>query len=159
MTTSTSRTSARTRRSRRTLHLSGKVQFRLVPIPFRADLQTFLSEFVGQHRGVRLGRMFGLPAGYAGRRLFTCLIEDGIIVRLPADVARREIGTRGEPFSRKTRTGTASRTRRLGSWVMYRPRTLIDARRLVPVLEIAARHIAERQVEDLTGVPIRKRRG
>jgi hypothetical protein len=45
----------------------------------------------------------------------------------------------------------------LGLWVIYRPRTIVAARGLVPVLELAARHIAERQVEDLTGVNVRKR--
>lgn len=43
------------------IHLSGKVQFRFVPSPFRADLRRFLTEFAEQHRGVRPGRMFGLP--------------------------------------------------------------------------------------------------
>lgn len=112
-----------------------------MPIPFRAELEAFLAEFVAQHRGVRLWRMFGLPAAYVGRRLFVCAIEDGIIVRLPEEIARREIGTRGEPYSRRGRT--------MGAWVMYRPRNAVDARRLAPVLEIAARHIAERQVGDV----------
>jgi hypothetical protein len=121
-----------------------------VPIPFRADLRAVLTEFADQHRGVRLGRMFGLPAGYAGRRLFACLTEDGIIVRLPADVARREIEKHAQPYSRRNRP--------LGCWVMYRPRTIADTRRLAPVLEMAARHVAERQAEDLTGVRVRRRR-
>jgi hypothetical protein len=109
-----------------------------VSIPYRSDLQSFLVEFMEQHRGTRLGRMFGLPAGYVGRRLFTCLIEDGIIVRLPDEVAVREIRSRrGAPFSRRRRVA--------GNWVMYRPRTAVDARRLAPMLEIAARHLAERQ--------------
>lgn len=119
-----------------------------VPIPFRGDLQAFLAEFVDQHRGVRLGRMFGLPAGFVGRRLFVCLMEDGIIVRLPEEVAMREIRTRGKPYSRRGRV--------MGSWVMYRPRNAAAARKLVPVLEIAARHIAERQVEDMTGVKLKR---
>jgi hypothetical protein len=131
------------------LHLTGKVEFRFVPIPFREDLRAFLKEFTDHHRGVRLGRMFGLPAGYVGRRLFTCLMEDGIIVRLPAEMARREIQRRAEPYSRRGHV--------FGTWVMYRPPTIAAARRLVPVLELAARHIAERQVEELTGVRIRKR--
>lgn len=116
---------------------------------FRSELQPFLTEFIRQHAGVRSGRMFGLPAGYVGRRLFTCLMEDGIIVRLPDDVARREVtARRGQPFS--------PRGRRMGSWVMYRPRTIVEARRLAPVLEVSARHVAERQTEELTGIPRRR---
>jgi hypothetical protein len=108
-----------------------------VPIPFRSDLKTFLTEFAEQHRGIRLGKMFGLPAGYAGRRLFACVMEDGLIVRLPDDAAKRELRGRAVPFSRRGKV--------MGTWVMYRPRTLADARRLVPVLETAARHIAQAQ--------------
>jgi hypothetical protein len=122
-----------------------------VPIPFRSDLEPFLREFVASRRGLRMGKMFGLPAGYAGRRLFACLVEDGVIVRLPNEVAKQEIASRrGRPFSPK---GKAS-----GSWVMYRPRDVVAARRLAPTLEVAADHIARRQVEELTGVKLRTRR-
>src|SRR5437762_9818456 len=52
-----------------------------VAIAFRADLHRFLGDFIEHLRGLRLGRMFGVPAGYAGRRMFVCLIEDGFIVK------------------------------------------------------------------------------
>jgi hypothetical protein len=117
-----------------------------MPIPFRSDLESFLTEFIEHHRGVRAGKMFGLPAGYVGRRLFACLMEDGIIVRLPDEIAKREMKKGGIAFSR--------RGRELGGWVMYRPRTAAAARTLIPVLEIAVRNVAERQVEDLTGVKL-----
>ena len=121
-----------------------------MPIPFRSELQAFLTEFAEQHRGVRLGKMFGLPAIYVGRRLVTCLIEDGIIVRLPAGIARQEIRSkRGKPFSR--------RGRETGTWVMYTPKSSAAARALTPTIERAARDIAERQVEDLTGIRRRTR--
>ena len=81
--------------------------------------------------------MFGLPAGYVGRKLFACLIEDGIIVRLPEEVARDELRSRRAlPYS--------SRAHAMGRWVMYRPRSAAHARRLAPMLELAARHVAER---------------
>lgn len=122
-----------------------------MPIPFRSDLQTFLVEFADRHRGVRLGKMFGLPAIYVGRRLVTCLMEDGIIVRLPGDLARQEIqAKRGKPYSR--------RGREMGSWVMYTPKTVAAARGLTPTIERAARHIAERQVEEDTGITLKPRR-
>jgi hypothetical protein len=121
-----------------------------MPIPFRSELRAFLTEFAEEHRGVRLGQMFGLPAIYVGRRLVTCLIEDGIIVRLPAELAKQEIQSkRGKPFSRRGRT--------TGTWVLYTPRDASHARRLTATVERAARHIAERQVEDLTGIKRRSR--
>lgn len=122
-----------------------------MPIAFRTDLQGFLAEFINEHRGLRLGKMFGLPAGYVGRRLFTCVIEDGIIVRLPDDIARRELKRGARPYSR--RGGRA-----MGSWIMYSPRSASAARKLAPILEVAARNIAERQVEDMTGVALSRRR-
>jgi hypothetical protein len=123
-----------------------------VPIPFRSELEPFLREFVAAHRGLRLGKMFGVPAGYAGRRLFACLIEDGVIVRLPKDIAKREIAARrGRPFNPKGKKAS-------GAWVMYRPRDIVAARRLAPTLEVAVDHIARRQVEELTGVKLRTRR-
>lgn len=119
-------------------------------IPFRSDLQSFLTEFIDHHRGVRLGKMFGLPAGYAGRKLFVCLMEDGILIRLPDEVARREIKRGASPLSQ--RPGRA-----MGSWVMHKPRTAAAARRLTPLLEIAARNVAERQVEEITGVRLKRK--
>lgn len=121
-----------------------------MPIPFRSELTSFLDEFADDHRGVRRGTMFGLPAIYVGRRLVACLMEDGLIVRLPDDVARREIrARRGTAYSRRGRT--------MGSWVMYHPRTAVAARALTPVVEAGARHIAERQTEEITGIASRRR--
>jgi hypothetical protein len=102
---------------------------------FRADLRAFLEEFVDSHRGLRLGRVFGRPAVYAGRRLFTCLMENGLIVLLPRDVARHEIERGAAPYTKRAGATAA--------WVIYAPRTAVDARRLIPVLEIAARTVAE----------------
>lgn len=121
-----------------------------MPIPLRAELTGFLDEFADEHRGVRRGRMFGLPAIYVGRRLVTCLMEDGIAIRLPVETARREIRAgRGTPLN--------ARRRDAGSWVMYRPRTAVAARALTPLLERAVRHIAERQTEEITGIRLTRR--
>jgi hypothetical protein len=122
-----------------------------VAIPYRKELTAFIDEFAEQHRGVRRGQMFGLPAIYAGRRLVTCLIEDGIIVRMPEDVARREIQSkRGVRYSHG---GRDSR-----NWVLYRPRTAVAARSLAPLIEAAVRDSAERQTEEITGIRLKRAR-
>lgn len=122
-----------------------------MPLAFRSELTPFLDEFAEHHRGVRLGKMFGLPAIYVGRRLVTCLIEDGIIVRLPEDLARSEVRARkAKPFS--------GRFKAKGTWVMYTPRTAVAARRLTPIVEQAARDVAERQTEEITGIRLRRTR-
>ena len=122
-----------------------------MPIAFRSELVSFLDEFAAQHRGVRLGKMFGLPAIYVGRRLVTCLIEDGIIVRLPEDLARSEVrARRGKAFSRRIKAK--------GTWVLYAPRSAVAARALTPIVEQAARDVAERQTEEITGIRRRRAR-
>jgi hypothetical protein len=121
-----------------------------MPIPFRRELQSFLAEYAEEHRGVRLGYMFGLPAIYAGRRLVSCLIEEGIIIRLPLELAREEIRSRrGVPYNQHSR--------RTGNWVLYTPKSAGAARALVPIVERATRYQAERQTEEITGVRRRSR--
>lgn len=108
-----------------------------MPIAFRADLAPFLAEFIEYHRGLRIGRMFGLPAGYAGRKLFVCLMEDGLIVKLPEHVARDEVRTgKATPSPGRAERGS-------GVWVKYKPRTAREASRLAPILEVAARHVVQ----------------
>jgi len=97
--------------------------------------------------------MFGLPAGYAGRKLFVCLMDDGLIVKLPEQIARTEVRTgkgvresgfglrASNPESRVPSPGRAGRTS--GVWVKYKPRTAREVIRLAPILEVAARHVAE----------------
>jgi len=107
-----------------------------VAMAFRVDLQPFLTEFVERHRGLRIGRMFGSPAGYAGRRLFVYLTTDGLIVKLPHPVAREEIRRgKASPFVYR---GRPSRT-----WIEYSPQSMTEMNRLVPLLEVAARHVAQ----------------
>lgn len=81
-------------------------------IPFRADLRAVRTEFANQRSGVCLGRV-ALRAGYVGRGLFARPMEGGIIVRLPAHVARLEIKGHAQLYSRWDQP--------LGCWVTYRP--------------------------------------
>jgi len=100
-----------------------------------ADLRSALIEFAASHRGVRLGHLFGQPAMYAGRRMFASVREDGIIVKLPVDLVRGEIARGAAPHTRRGRV--------VRDWVTYRPRTVVEARRLWPMLEVAARNAAD----------------
>lgn len=79
------------------------------------DLHDFLQTFVEQHRGLRFGKMFGRPAGYAGRRMFAHGTKEGLAIRVS------------------------------GAWVVHRPKNAADTRKLLPLLEVAAREVAERQ--------------
>lgn len=79
---------------------------------FRQDLLRFLADFIEHHRGLRLGRLFGRPAGYAGRRMFVCLKGRSLLVKR---------SNRG--------------------WVTYTPKDAREAARLIPILEVAARDV------------------
>jgi hypothetical protein len=48
------------------------------------DLRAVLEDFVATHRGLRLGRAFGVPAAFAGRRMFARLSTSGLELRLPS---------------------------------------------------------------------------
>lgn len=52
-----------------------------------------LDELLLGQRGVRPGKMFGLPAYYAGRKLCICLYEQGVGVKLPEASATRLLET------------------------------------------------------------------
>ncbi len=113
-------------------------------VAWRRDLESWLGGFVSTHNGTRLGRMFGVPAAYAGRRLFSCVIENGVIARLPAAAFDRALAAGGERWTPKGR--------RMTGWVIFRPKTPLEADAIGPFLEIAARHVAEARNEP-TGRP------
>ena len=102
-------------------------------VRWRKELEEYLSRFVAAHRGLRFGRLFGLPAAYAGRTMFSCVVEDGITARLPVSAlesaldkgAARWRGSRSQP-----------------SWVIFRPKTSRQTDAVSVFLEIAARHAA-----------------
>jgi TfoX/Sxy family transcriptional regulator of competence genes len=44
---------------------------------------------------VTSGKMFGYPAYYVKKRLFACVYEDGIGIKVPEDLAKELVGTQG----------------------------------------------------------------
>jgi hypothetical protein len=77
------------------------------------ELRDLLATFVEQHRGLRFGRLFGQPAGYAGRRVFAYVSSGGLAVR--------------------------SR----GRWVVHRPSGIAATRELLRQLERSVLEAAE----------------
>lgn len=97
---------------------------------YREELLEALRALVARKRGVREAKMIGLPAFYAGGKLFACVWRQGIGLRLPDERASKLVdrGVAGpfRPYGRKA----------LRDWVELRPesadavadhRTLIDA--------------------------------
>ncbi|MEW6554141.1 MAG: TfoX/Sxy family protein [Actinomycetota bacterium] len=49
--------------------------------------------------GVKAGKMFGLPGYYADGKLFACVWEDGVSIKLPEDLRTKMLKRKGvEPF-------------------------------------------------------------
>ena len=114
---------------------------------WRKELELYLVAFVASHRGLKLGRLFGVPAAYAGRQLFACAIEDGITARLPASALEAAIAKGAASWTPRGRSVArssvaATRGRRTRSWVIFRPRSARALETIAPFLEIAARHVA-----------------
>jgi len=53
----------------------------------RIDVARVLGEMLCARDDVRVGNMFGLPAFYAGARVFACVSRDGVGLKLPAERA------------------------------------------------------------------------
>jgi hypothetical protein len=76
----------------------------------------FLDEFVASHRGTRVGRLFGRPAAFAGRRVFARVSRRGLEYRVMQPPRLR--GRQPDP-----------------GWILVRPATNRDYVRLVRLLE------------------------
>lgn len=57
----------------------------------KENLDSFLLGFIG----VNPGKMFGYPAYYVRKRLFACVYEDGVGIKVPEDLANDLIKNEG----------------------------------------------------------------
>lgn len=99
-----------------------------------ARLRRFLADFTAGHAGVRARPLFGRPTLFAGPRAFASLAKDGLRCRLPSEAARAAWDRAGRPAVLAGRTD--------GEWVVFAPPTNAALGPLVPVLEMAAAHVA-----------------
>jgi len=111
---------------------------------WRRDLADHLATFVATHRGLRSGRMFGWPAAYAGRRLFSCAVDDGIVAKLPPESRQTALAQGAKPWTPRGRPASKGPKKPTGGWVMFRPKDHRAAAAIGPYLEIAARYVADR---------------
>ena len=54
-----------------------------------------LDSFLLEYPGVIAGKMFGYPAYYVGKKLFACVYENGVGIKVPEDLAEDLIKTEG----------------------------------------------------------------
>ena len=68
-------------------------------IAYHLDIKTVLDSFLLASELVTPGKMFGFPAYYVGKKLFACVYENGVGLKVPAETAARLIGAEGvSPF-------------------------------------------------------------
>jgi len=60
---------------------------------FNPDHKIILDELLLGRTPLRVGKMFGFPAYYAGKKLCICLYEQGVGVNLPEPSAARLLAT------------------------------------------------------------------
>jgi TfoX/Sxy family transcriptional regulator of competence genes len=56
----------------------------MVQVIYNVELKKVLDILLMSLPGVRTGKMFGYPAYYVGKKLFACVYENGVGLKLPA---------------------------------------------------------------------------
>jgi len=64
-------------------------------IKFNKEHKKVLDSFLLGKIGVVQGKMFGYPAYYINKKLFACLYEDGVGIKVPESEANELIGNDG----------------------------------------------------------------
>lgn len=62
---------------------------------FKPQNKEVLDTLLLDIKGVKPGKMFGYPAYYVNKKLFACLYEDGVGIKVPEDKAKKLIGQDG----------------------------------------------------------------
>ena len=62
---------------------------------YNQEIKEILDSFLLEYPEVTSGKMFGYPAYYVRKKLFACVYEDGIGIKVPEDLAKELIGTQG----------------------------------------------------------------
>lgn len=60
-------------------------------LKFNGEHKKILDSFLLEKYGVVPGKMFGYPAYYVNKKLFACLYENGVGIKVPEDKARELI--------------------------------------------------------------------
>ncbi|MGZ7043429.1 MAG: MmcQ/YjbR family DNA-binding protein [Methanobacterium sp.] len=72
---------------------------------FNPKHKEILDSFLLEKPGVVPGKMFGYPAYYVNKKLFACLYEDGVGIKVTEDNANELIGSEGiipfQPLGRR----------------------------------------------------------
>ena len=108
-------------------------------IAYNPDIKTALDSFLLASELVTPGKMFGFPAYYVGKKLFACVYENGVGVKVSAETASQLLSREGiSPFVPMGR-------RQMKEWIYLThpsPETFLEDRAL---LESSAEYVASLQ--------------
>jgi hypothetical protein len=62
---------------------------------YNQDIKEKLDSILLELPGVTAGKMFGYPAYYVGKKLFACVYEDGVGLKVPQGLAEELVKTEG----------------------------------------------------------------
>ena len=107
---------------------------------FNPDHKLVLDDMLLTHPHVRLGKMFGFPAYYAGKKLCICLYEQGVGVKVPEQTAAQLLLTdeNAVPFQPLGKP-------KMREWVQINLARSEDYRGYLPVFEESIRFVLAQQ--------------
>jgi hypothetical protein len=62
---------------------------------FNPEVKKVVDSILLKHPSVVSGKMFGYPSYYINDKLLACIYENGVGVKIPADIANQLIGKKG----------------------------------------------------------------
>ena len=107
---------------------------------FSAEHKAVLDELLLGQAHVRLGKMFGFPAYYAGAKLCICLYEQGVGVKIPeASAAKLLVSDRNaKPFQPMGKS-------KMREWVQIDLEDSEEYRKYMPVFSESIRYLLRQQ--------------
>jgi hypothetical protein len=106
------------------------------PVAFNPKHKEVLDSVLMQMPGVVAGTMFGYPAYYINKKLFACLYEEGVGIKVPVKVAESLVGKKGiirfQPKGRKP----------MKEWIQINHERSEDYRMDEEILKISVEYVA-----------------
>jgi hypothetical protein len=106
------------------------------PVAFNPKHKEVLDSVLLQMPGVVAGTMFGYPAYYINKKLFACLYEEGVGIKVPVKVAESLVGKKGiirfQPKGRKP----------MKEWIQINHERSEDYRMDEEILKISVEYVA-----------------
>jgi hypothetical protein len=70
----------------------------MIDAKYNQNVKETLDSLLLKFPGITAGKMFGYPAYFVGQKLFACVYEDGVGIKVPEDLAKDLINTEGVTY-------------------------------------------------------------